>query len=156
MKKSKSKYIVLFYLLAGIQLTSAASDSSQETPYPSIEIPVFQGGYDVSKTFNAAQDTKAIIYSVRLKYPAAEIIEFYDSFFNGRGWIASFEICQRHWAGPTNDSNNAQGLARQMYASWMHPELDLNVVLWLTYESINSREQNEVIVEARLQSRTRK
>ena len=99
---------------------------------------------------------KTFSYIVRMNYPAAEIIEFYDSFFNGSGWISSFEICQRHWAVPADVSKDAEPAARQMFTSWVHPELDLSVVIWLKYESIDNQRRGEVIVEGRLQPKLEK
>ena len=155
-KKLKSEFIIIFSLIAGIHLTCAISGSSQEDTYPFFEIPVFQGGYNIIKGFDPLRGIKTISYNVRMNYPAAEIIEFYDSFFNGSGWISSFEICQRHWAVPADGSKDAEPAARQMFTAWVHPKLDLNVVLWLKYESINNPRRNEVIVEGRLQSKAEK
>ena len=154
--KSNSAYIVFIFLLAGVHLTYAVSDSSREDPYPSLDFPVFQGGYNVRKTINAKQGIKSVTYRVSLSYPPVKIIEFYDAFFNSSGWISAFETCQRHWAEPIEGSTHAELSAKQMFASWMHPALALNAVLWLTYESNESQRPKEVIVEARLQSTARK
>ena len=150
--KRLSNLILLLYLFAGICLTSSISNSSEGDPDSLIDIPVFQGGYNIKREVTPSRGIKSIPYRVRAKYPAAEIIEFYDSFFNGRGWISSFEICQRHWAESGNDSKYSALQEKQMFVSWQHPDLNLKLVLWLKHGSANVQRQDEVIVEGRLQS----
>ena len=150
--KRISTLLLPFYLLAGIGLTSPISQGSQEDPALSIEIPVFQGGYDIKRELNLSGETKSITYRVRIEYPAAEIVEFYDSYLNGKGWISSFEICQRHWA-ESDDKPKYSGLpGRQMFVSWQHPDLNLKLVLWLKHGLADHQQQDEVIVEGRLQT----
>jgi hypothetical protein len=150
--KQLAKLILPIYLLAGICLTGSISNSSQADTDLSIEIPVFQGGYDIKRESNPSAGTQSITYRVGIAYPAAEIIEFYDSYFNGRGWISSFEICQRHWA-ESDDKPKYSGLAaRQMFVSWQHPALNLKLVLWLKHGLADHQRPDEVLVEGRLQT----
>jgi hypothetical protein len=154
--KLKFLLICILGLLSGIHLTYATPGSSAGDPYPAFEIPVFQGGYNIKKDFNPAGGSKTVTYSIQLKSPAAEIIEFYDSYFNGKGWISSFEICQRHWDAPADQTINDAPPVKQMFASWEHPDLDLKVVLWLKHDLANKQGQNDVKVECRLQTKTSK
>ena len=151
MKRIKTLLIPLF-LLAGICLTSTMSSSSEGGRNPSFEIPVFRGGYDITRASDLSRETKSITYRVQTKYPAAEIIEFYDSYLNGRGWISSFEICQRHWADSDGDPEYSGLREKQMFVSWQHPGLNLKLVLWLKHGLTTTLRSEEVIVEGRLQS----
>ncbi len=154
--KLKSLLICVLGLLSGIHLTYSISGSSAGDPYPAFEIPVFQGGYNIKRDFNPAGESKTVTYRVQLKPPAVEIIEFYDSYFNGNGWISSFEICQRHWDAPADITIKDATPVKQMFASWEHPDLDLKVVLWLKHDLANKQGQDEVKVECRLQTKTSK
>ncbi len=147
-----SKLLLPLFLLAGICLTSTLSSSSEGGGNPSFEIPVFRGGYDLIRESDPSRETKFITYRVQTKYPAAEIIEFYDSYLNGRGWISSFEICQRHWAESDSGPENSGLRDKLMFVSWQHPDLDLKLVIWLKYGLASTLRSDEVIVEGRLQS----
>ena len=140
----------MFVLLGGINLTHAPSGSAVSELFETFEIPIFEGGYNIEKKMNPSIGTKAIIYNVQIKYPAAEIIEFYDSYLNGRGWISSFEICQRHWADSADDTEYGDLPARNMFVSWQHPGLNLKLELWLKH-GLADRQQDEVTVEGLLQ-----
>lgn len=150
--KRLSNLILSIYLLAGICLTGSISNSSEGDPDSYIDIPVFQGGYNIKKELSPSGGIKSIIYRVRTKYPAAEIIEFYDSYFNGRGWISSFEICQRHWAESGNDFEDSALQEKQMFVSWQHHDLNLKLDIWLKHGPADVQRQDEVTVEGRLQS----
>ena len=143
----------MLILLGGIHLTYSISGGSTSDPYPAFNIPIYQGGYNVIKKFNSAGGSKTVNYSVQLKPPAAEIIEFYDSYFNGAGWISSFEICQRHWDDSAGGKSLDATPLKQMYASWEHPELDFKIVLWLRHNPTEKQVQNVVKVECRLQKK---
>lgn len=156
MKTIKLKILLIAILIApgGIHFTYSNSDGSAPDPYPAFVIPVYQGGYDIRKNVNPAGSSKTVNYSVQLKPPAAEIIEFYDSFFNGAGWISSFEICQRHWDDSADGKSIDAFPLKQMYASWEHPELDLKVVLWLKHDPMEKQVRDVVKVECSLQKKS--
>lgn len=139
------------FLLAGICLTSTLSNSAEGDRNPFIEIPVFRGGYDIIRELDPSGGTTSITYRVQIKYPAAEIIEFYDSYLNGRGWISSFEICQRHWAESEGDPEYSGLEQKRMFVSWQHPELNLKLVLWLKHGLAATQTRDELIVEGHLQ-----
>jgi hypothetical protein len=84
------------------------------------------------------------------------VLEFYDAYFNGRGWQASFEICQRNWVDRGNEKQSTDSIARELFASWAHPEKNLKAVLWLSYEVGNTGSQNEVVVQCQLQPKATK
>lgn len=149
--KIKTKFIFLLSLIACIHLSHSISISSEGDPHPTIEIPIFYGGYKVKKIFDSSQETKSVTYQVQTNHPATEVLEFYDAYFNGKGWRSSFEICQRNWEDLSNGTKTAEPMVRQLFASWEHPEFNLKAVLWLAYEIVDKGRQNEVIVKCRLQ-----
>ena len=151
--KLKSVFTGMLILLGGIHLTYSISVGSTPDPYPAFDIPIYQGGYNITKNFNPAGGSKTVNYSVQSKPPAAEIIEFYDSYFNGAGWISSFEICQRHWDDSADGKSKDAFTLKQMYASWEHPELDLKIVLWLKHDPTEIQVRDVVKVECRLQKK---
>jgi hypothetical protein len=145
------KFIYVLGLIAFIHLSLCNSNGSAVDPYPLNEIPIFPKGYNIKKNFNPSKGTKSIIYHVQIDYPAAEVLEFYDSYFNGNGWRSSFEICQRNWEDFINDSKAGTAAVRGLYASWTHSGFNLKAVLWLRYEMFNKHDQGEVIVKCQLQ-----
>lgn len=154
--KIKSKFIYLLSLIICIHLSYSISSSSAIDPHPTIEIPIFQGGYNVEKLFDASKETKSITYQIQTTNPPAEVLEFYDAYFNGLGWRSSFEICQRNWEDLGSGEKTVEPIVRQLYASWAHAELNLKAVLWLQYEMVDNERQNEVAVKCQLQPKTGK
>ena len=143
-------------LFGTVHLVATLASGTTLTLPSEIEIPFFDGAYHIQSESDPKGGFKAIRYNVRLAPPAAEVIEFYDSYFNANGWIPSFEICQRHWDNSANQSAETKPLMQQMYASWEHPHLDLKFVLWLKYDQARRYGVEEVTVDGRLQSKTGK
>lgn len=152
----KPKFNCFLYLLVFFNLNISITIGSETDTSQSIEIPIFHKGYNVKKIYDSSESTKSVTYHVRTEYPATEVLEFYDSYFNARGWISSFEICQRHWDGFNDGNKTIAGLGRQLFASWEHPQGDLQLVLWLKYEPSSQGEQQEVFVECQLQPKLNK
>ena len=152
--KIKSAFIYWLLLIACIHFSHSISNSSAIDPYPAIEIPIFEGGYNVKKLFDAAREMKSITYQVQTHHPPAELLEFYDAYFNGNGWLSAFEICQRNWEDTHTAKKTAEPVVRQLYASWAHPEKNLKAVLWLIYEAEDKASQNEVVVQFQLYPKT--
>jgi hypothetical protein len=122
---------------------------------PSIEIPVFKDGYHIIKEIDRFRGTKSISYRIQKKYPAAEILEFYDSYFNARGWRSSFEICQRHWDSLPDGTKAGEPSGKQLFTSWEHSKFNLKAVLRLEYEMVNGKWQDELTVRCRLQPKAK-
>ena len=148
--------ISVLCVFCAIHLSTTLSSGTTLTLPSEIEIPYFDGAYHIKAESDLISGFKAIRYYVRLAPPAAEVIEFYDSYFNANGWIPSFEICQRHWDNLADQSTETKQLMQQMYASWEHPHLDLKFVLWLKYNRASRDGAEEVRVDGRLQSKTGK
>jgi len=147
----RSRFFRLLCLVACVNLTLSLSYGLAADHFPSIEIPIFHNGYDIKKERDRSGGTKSISYRVQKRFPAAEVLEFYDSYFNARGWRSSFEICQRHWDRIPGGSNAGGPSGKQLFTSWEHPELNLKAVLRLEYEMVNERWRGELAVRCRLQ-----
>ena len=141
----------LAVLAVSFQMAAGVAAEPGGDPYPVIVLPVFQGAYDIENSANRAKGTKTLSYKIQTRYPAGEVIEFYDAVLNAGGWKPSFEICQRHWAGP-NDGSIETGLpAKQLFTSWQHPQYTLQISLLLEYNGPGASGRDEVLVRCRLQ-----
>ena len=134
-----------------IQMTAGVAAEPAGDPYPAIVLPVFQGAYDLRNSANHEKDTKTLRYKIQTRYPAGEVIEFYDAALNAGGWKPSFEICQRHWAGPDDGSIETGQPAKQLFTSWQHPQYKLQISLLLEYKGPGASGRDEVLVRCRLQ-----
>ena len=149
--RTRSKCIITICLIVFFNFNWSFADSSAIDPDPTVEIPVYHKGYNVTQSYDYSTQTKSLSYHVQIDHPAAEVIEFYDAYLNGRGWRSSFEICQRNW-GNLSDGAKADKLsAKQLFASWQHLELNLKLALWLRYERISRDRQYNVVVHCLLQ-----
>ena len=138
-------------LVACIQLTMGTGSSSETDPFPTVDLPVYQGGYGIEYSYNRSQGIKTLVYRVDTRYPAAGVVQFYDATLNGKGWKPSFEICQRHWADPEDGSMKTEFQTRQLFTSWAHPGYKLQMSLRLTFQPAEPQNREEVLVQCRLQ-----
>jgi hypothetical protein len=154
--KIMCKFICLLLFSACLLMSPTISSSSATDPHPTIKIPIFQGGYKLEEHFDASNEIKSVTYRVQTDTPPTQVLEFYDAYFNGSGWRSSFETCQRNWENLADRTKTATPIARQLFASWEHAELNLTAILWLQYEMAGNERQNEVVVKCRLQPKTGK
>ncbi len=146
----KSRIIILAALVVCLQMTVSMAAGSQPDPYPTLVLPVYQGAYDIETSADRQKGTKSLTYRVQTDYPAAEVLEYYDTALNGSGWKPSFEICQRHWAS-LDDGSIEKGLqAKQLFTSWVHPQYKLQISLLLEYQHSNIKNRDIVMVRCRL------
>ena len=149
--KVKAIFIYFLCLNGCILFFLFDANSAQIDPYPNVIIPIFQGGYEVQKHFDSSKKTKSIRYYVRTGAPPADVLEFYDAYFNGSGWQSSFETCQRNWEDLSQGTKADDPLLRQLFAAWEHSEFNLKAILWLTYETVDNGSLTEVTVKCSLQ-----
>jgi hypothetical protein len=147
-------FILIFFfgLLWSLPLTPAASGSSDADHFSVDKIPIYPKGYNVEKHFDSATRSGLLTYHVRTDRPAAEVIEFYDAYFNGIGWNSSFEICQRHWDETAVKDEYGRVQSRRLFTSWQSPEADLRVSLWLINRINLEGPAEEVLVKFQIQS----
>ena len=152
----RSKFIRFICLVASVNLTLSLSYVFAAYLFPSIEIPVFHNGYQIKKEIDPSRGTKSISYRVQTKFPAAEVLECYDSYFNAKGWHSSFEICQRHWDSLPDGTKAGGPSGKQLFTSWEHPEFNLKAVLRLEYEKVNEKWWNDLAVRCQFQPKAKK
>ena len=131
--KIKFNWTRLFCLLALVIFNSAQLFGSETDLFPFINVPIYSNGYDIAEETDHGSKTKSVSYLVQTKFPAAEVIEFYDAYFNANGWQPSFEICQRHWDHSAIGSKTKSLAGTHLFTSWEHPEHKLSAVLRLEY-----------------------
>ena len=150
MKLNFRKYF-LAALAVSFQITLSMAAEPGDDPYPGIVLPVFQGAYDIKITANRATGIKSVDYKIQTRYPAGEVLEFYDAALNARGWQPSFEICQRHWGNPDDGNTGTELQAKQLFTSWHHPQYQLQISLLLEYNGPGASDRDEVLVRSHLQ-----
>lgn len=149
--KIKRKWAGLFCLFALSIFNSAQLSGSETDLFPIIDIPIFSNGYDIEKKTDHRGKTKSVSYLVQAKFPAAEVIEFYDAYFNAKGWRPSFEICQRHWDRSAIGSKTMGLAGTHLFTSWEHPEFRLSAVLRLEYSLEDGSLDDVLAVRCELQ-----
>jgi len=144
----------IFYAILAVcfHLVVSIAHGSEADPFPTIVLPVYQGGYDIEYSFDLLEATKSLSYKIQTNYPAAEVLEFYDAALNGSGWKPCFEICQRHWASPDGGNIEGELQAKQLFTAWEHPQYRLKISLVLEYKPTDPKGRDEIIVRCRLQS----
>jgi hypothetical protein len=147
---TKFRIFFIFLLAAWMQLTVSAAAGPEVDPYPALVLPVYPDAYDIENMANRSKGTRAVIYKIQTNFPAAEVLEFYDSTLNGSGWEPSFETCQRHWASLDDGSIKKGQPPRQMFTSWQHPQYKLQMSLLLEYHGPATSGLDEVHVQCRL------
>jgi len=147
----KFRTIYLAVLAVSFQMATGMAAGPQEDPYPAIVLPVFQGAYEIENSANRVKGTKTLSYKIQTRYPAGEVLEFYDAALNARGWKPSFEICQRHWANPNGGNIKTRLPVKQLFTSWQHPQSKLQISLLLEYNGPGASGRDEILVRCRLQ-----
>jgi hypothetical protein len=146
----KPELILLLFGLLCTAVTGSVAYSSPIDPFPAIEIPIFDKGYQVKAVLDGVKKKKTITYLVQSEHPPAEILEFYDAYFNANGWTPFFETCQRNWSDVTLNTKSANPPARQLFAAWTNAQLNLKADLWIRYENMDNQRHDEVTVKCLL------
>ena len=152
------KFIFSYLLpaLLGIHLSAGMPNGAEVASSPAADIPIFHSGYNVKTSLDPLTEATTVKYHVQTVYPAAEVLEFYDAYFNGRGWNSSFETCQRNWTDFADASTTGDLTARLLFASWEHAGSNLIVLLWIKHQKHVDERQDEVVVEYRIQPITKR
>ena len=154
--KISIKLLITVALLWVLHWPQAAAGSSQADRFSSSRIPIIPNGYHVETLVDPAAEAEFLTYYVRTTHPAAEVLEFYDVYFNGIGWQSSFEICQRHWDESAFKNASGKLRAQQLFTSWQSPDADLKVSLWLISKPHLKGPPDEVLVKFSIQNNTDK
>ena len=146
----RSKIVSILIPLLCIHLSVCIANGTEVTPAPAAAIPIFTDGYHVSRSLDPSNQTVTVNYRVQAVHPAAEVLEFYDRYFNGRGWISSFETCQRNWQDLGGSDKPIEPAARLLSTSWEDAGSNQKVLLWIRHDSFSNQRPDEVEVEYQL------
>ena len=152
--KISPKFLILVALLWVLHWPQAAAGSSEADGFSSSRIPILPKGYHVETHVDPATKSELLAYYVRTTHPAAEVLEFYDVYFNGIGWQSSFEICQRHWDDTAFKNAIGKLQAQQLFTSWQSPDAEIKVSLWLINKPYLKAPPDEVLVRFSIQKNT--
>jgi hypothetical protein len=111
----------------------------QDDVFLGVDIPIYPGATDI-RHYNEKAN-KTVTYWICTNYPAPELLEYYDSQLNSRGWSSCFETCQRKWYEEPDKQASNGSMINKLFASWQHTELGLTFSLWL----INSPQKQSAI-----------
>jgi hypothetical protein len=117
------------------------------------EIPVISNGYNIKTAINKPKGTKSTNYLVKIKYPALEVLEFYDARFRQMGFVSSFNgrFGERKWECFIDGTKKGNPRVRQLLALWINHKLHAEAVLVLTYEKTGKKWEDELRVLCQVQ-----
>jgi hypothetical protein len=55
------------------------------------DVPVYPGAVDITRTIDQVTRMQTVTYRVGIKYPAPELLEYYDVQLNARGWYSCLD-----------------------------------------------------------------
>jgi hypothetical protein len=97
-------------------------------------LPVFPNGIDLRSSVDDAAGVESVAYRLHAAYPATEVVDFYNTWFYGNGWIPAHEECQRSWLREPAVENPEALPTWRYIASWINPQHDLSARVVLEYE----------------------
>ncbi len=108
-------------------------------PYSFFEIPIYPDAYDIKKYVNNPIGSKSVFYKVNTKFPASEIISFYNKQFRKMELIPYFEDGYgiRKWENfnpKTGKWEKTSSVPARFIATWTDKKKTLRVVLLLRYK----------------------
>ena len=137
-EKTKELAVILFVILFYLGIGNKAV--AEEDPYPMFEIPVIADAYNIKTFVDNPKGTKSTNYFVKIKYPAQEVLEFYNMQFKELGFIQASNgiFGKREWDCFIDGTENKDLEIRQLLASWISPKLNAEATLALIYEKKDS------------------
>jgi hypothetical protein len=147
----KNLTIILFVISIGCGICNGAK--AENDPYPMFEFPVVSSGYDIKGFINKPKGTKSTNYILKVKYPAPEVLDFYNTRFKEMGYTPSFNgrFGDREWECFIDGTKKGNPRVRQLLALWINPELHTEVVLALIYEKTGKNWGDELHVLCQIQ-----
>ncbi len=149
----KMKRLAVMFFIISIASGVYGRAKAEDDPYPMFEIPVMSNAYNIKKFINKPKGTKSINYLVRIKYPALEVLQFYDARFRQMGFVPSFDgrFGKRKWECFIDGTKNGNPEVRQLLALWINPKLHAEAVLVLIYEKTDKKWGDELRVLCQIQ-----
>ena len=126
---------------------------AETDPHPQIDIPIFPNAHDIKKYVNISQGTKSVSYIVNIKYPATEVLKYYESIFKEKGWIPSLRdnFEKKEWDCFIDGLRPGNPYVRQLLGLWSNAQLDLEAALALIYIKNGKNWGNELNVLCQIQ-----
>lgn len=151
MEINKKLLFILFIVLVSFGVYNKVK--AEEDPYPLTKIPVFSGAYNLEMFINKPEGTKSINYLIKIKYPAIEVLEFYDEQFKQMGYRPSFysRFGKREWEYFTDGTRKEDPKVRQLISLWFNPEVQAEAVLVMRYEKEDKKWGSELFVLCQIQ-----
>jgi hypothetical protein len=131
MKMKTLSAVVLIIIFALLQ----NAHSSSIDFYPSIEIPVMNGGYNLTKVFDNPKYTKSLNYFIKADYPANSVIEFYNLKFEELGWKVNKDGNNSYeWQSFIDGTVKGKPYVRHRMSTWVKHSKKIQAHLFLRYE----------------------
>jgi hypothetical protein len=120
--------IVFFYL----------KRENQQALRGNINLPVYSAGFDVSTNMKGSAWDEEVFYKVKINFPAAEVISFYDKAFQARGFLSYAEDGHgtRTWENfniRTGNWESTSDVPARYIATWVDKEKATRIVLFIRY-----------------------
>jgi len=151
-KMAQRTQIIVFIAL--IVFVMCGKAKAENDPYPDLEIPVFVNGYDVKEFMDESKKVKSTVYSLEVKYPASEVIEFYKSRLKEMGFSLSpsfvGDFNKNGWDCFIAEEENSIKVC-QLLSLWANLELKEEIFLVLLYEKKGKDWKEQLRVSCQIQ-----
>ena len=147
------KNIAVILFLISIIAVICNGVKAENDAYQMFEIPVMPNGYNIKTLTSKAKGTKSTNYLVKIKYPASEVLEFYDIRFKEMGYVPFLNggFGRREWECFNDGTKKGNPMVKQLLALWINPELYVEAVLALIYQKAGKKWGDELRVLCQIQ-----
>jgi hypothetical protein len=153
--KSNSIFLIIIFVVASYLLLGA---KEKKNPLPNIEIPIYMNAYEINKYVNNQIGRKEIFYKINIKFPAREVILFYENKFRKMGFFPYSEdgYGNRRWENfnlKTGNWESTTQIPARYIATWVDTKRKIRIVLFLRYEydATNRDWKNKLLVNCSVQ-----
>ena len=161
MQRIRKTIFILASLLTAVLCLIASCNStnkeSQPDPFPDVRLPIHPDAQFIKQGFQASTECKFISYQMAIKFPAIEVIKFYDERFICMNFKQYFEdgYGSRRWENFNYSSGRwepTEGVPARFIATWIREKKDKRVVLDLfyKYDRKNSQWKEVLFVECKV------
>jgi len=149
--QKRSINAILYICFVGVIAVFIGQVYSEEDPHPSVKIPIIPGSYNITRIFNNPPKTKSLNYFMQARYPADEVLAFYNLKFKEIGYVPSLNKFKRKWERFIDSAIEGNPKVRQLLALWINPDLKLEAFLALRYIENGESWSNELHVICQIQ-----
>jgi hypothetical protein len=122
-----------------------SNNSQPVDPYSNIELPIYPKGYNVQKYVNKPLGTKSVNYSIKVKYPAIQVLKYYQDNFREMGWSLSNRDRNDNmeWESFIDSTTNGSPQIRQLILTWRDSRNKNELFLALRYKKYMQEDWND-------------